>query len=559
MLQQLSIRNLATIERIDVEFEAGLIVLSGETGAGKSILIDALGLVLGARADSRLVRGGCDKAEVIAHFSLPDASAVVTALREQDLQDEDAPDLCSLRRVLTADGRARAYVNGHAVSAAVLRKLADGLVEIFGQNESQTLRQRAVQRSLLDEFGVDAGMLEAVRVAAQQWLRLEQQVQAASQAGQITPERIAEVRQAVQELDSLALQADELETLSDEQTALSHSAQLIHDGGRVLEQLYQAENSVHDALSQSASTLAELADILADFSEAQALTEQAAVQVQEAGQALSRLIDGLETNPERLSAVEARLSAIHDLARKHRCQPPQLREHHQRITQQLAQFENADQHLAALRTKQSEALHEYRACASKLHDQRAAVGQRLGVEISERAKGLGMPNARFVVAVDAQTARDPRVEGDDEVRFDFSANPGQPPKPLAQVASGGELSRISLALQVALRSQAAAPTMIFDEVDAGIGGSVAQTVGEALAGLGDQHQVLCVTHLGQVAAKAHQHLQVSKTVRDQQTFTDLVNLDHAGRIDEISRMIGGQKITKATRTMALEMMRKKPA
>jgi len=551
MLRALHIQNLAIIESLSLDFAAGFTVLTGETGAGKSILIDALGLITGARADSTLVRSGCERAEVSAEFDAPPGSPAAAWLAEREL-DEDAS--CVVRRVVQADGRTRAFVNGRPLPATELRTLGECLVEIFGQNESQTLLRADVQRELLDEFGRYPEPLTAVAAAARALQAIDARIAKLRTAQQRDPEQLDFLRFQLQEFDALGLGADELPTLDAEHKQLANAGQLIERGSAVQQLLYGEDSSVYDQLSTAIATLDELARIDPQFGEAGQLVSAAEAQVQEAADLLRRALERLDLDPERLADVEARIAAIHTLARKHRIRADELTERHAQLRDELGTLEHAADALASLQVERDQALKSYAAAAAKLSAARQKAASELAKSVTVRVRELGMPNAQFVVAVEPQGREQPNPHGDDLVRFDFSANPGQPPRPLAKVASGGELSRVSLALQVSLRQQGGATTMIFDEVDAGIGGSVASVVGRQLHTLGANRQVLSVTHLAQVAAFGSTHFRIRKETKSGQTYTRVTVLPPAERVDELARMLGGEQITAATTALAQDLL-----
>lgn len=555
MLQQLQIRNLATIEELSLELESGFTALSGETGAGKSILIDALGLVLGTRADPALIRGGSERADISATFRIEPDSAAARWLSEQALIDEDDPAQCVVRRVLQSEGRTRAFINGTTVAAGQLRELGERCVDVYGQNESHSLRLPEVQRELLDGYGGHARELAAVSARAAEWQALEDQIDRLRQAAARDPAQVELLHHQVRELEALAPKPGEAEEIAAEHKRLANGGRLLQDGGAVQEQLYGADGAVHDQLAASLGTLRALVTLHPDFAEAESLVSAAQAQVREAADGLRRLLGRLDLDPQRLTEVEARMGEMHTLARKHRVRAEELPSHLAALRAELDEAEAAGGRVGELQAQQDKVLAAYRQAAEKLSAARRSAATPYGKAVSARVRELGMPNARFEVRIEPASRKRPSVTGEDELCFDFSANPGQPPRPLAKVASGGELSRVSLALQVVAQQDGGAPTMIFDEVDAGIGGGVAEAVGRQLRALGDKRQVLCVTHLGQVAACAAQHLAVSKRVKSGQTFTSVDALDGKARVTELARMIGGQNTTAATETMARELLK----
>ena len=551
MLRSLQIKNLAIIDELSLDWSTGFHVLTGETGAGKSILIDALGLVIGLRADATLVRSGADKAEVSAEFSVNDCADAAAWLAERELSEGDD---CTIRRVVHAEGRTRAFVNGNAVSATELRELGERLVEIFGQGESRSLLMADAQRRALDESGRYPELLAAVAAAARSVQQIDTDIEALRAAQGRDPAQLEYLRFQLQELDALGLTADELVELDAEHKRLANAGRLINEGDGAQQLLYGGEASIYDQLSKALSVLHGLSPLHEGFAEAESLAAGAQAQVREAADSLRRLIERLDLDPERLAEVEGRLGAIHDLARKHRVRADELVERHAELRKELGGLEDAGSTLARLEALRVTAMKAYAAAATSLTAARQKAALSLAGSVTRRVRELGMPNAEFVVAVEPLGRDKPTAHGADFVRFDFSANPGQPPRPLAKVASGGELSRISLALQVSLLSEEGAATMIFDEVDAGIGGVTADVVGQQLASLGARRQVLCVTHLAQVAARGTEHYGIAKSVSAGKTRTGVTRLDRAARVAELSRMLGGDGSSGSTVALAEELL-----
>ena len=556
MLKSLHIKNLAIIDEAQLDFATGFTVLTGETGAGKSILLDALGLILGTRADAALVRQGAEKAEISAEFDLTDAPAAQAWLAEQELVDEDDPQHCLIRRIVNAEGRTRAFINGQAANAGPLRELGELLVDLFGQHESQTLLKPDAQRALLDAFGRYPAEQQAVAAAAARWLAADRAITQARGAASRDPAQTDYLRHQVQELRSLQLQEGELETLEADHKRLANAGRLMSEGAQAQEQLYGGEDAIYDRLSQTATLLSGLTPLHEGFAEVEALVAQAQALVREASDTAQRQLDRLDLDPAHLAQVEQRLSALHDMARKHRIRAPQLPEHLATLAAELDALEHAGERLAELEATRAAALTQYQQAAAALSQQRRKAAKQYGEEVSAIVRQLGMANAQLVVAVDAIDGERPHSQGADEVRFDFSANPGQPPRALAKVASGGELSRVSLAIQVVGADESGAPTMIFDEVDAGIGGGVADIVGQKLKALGARRQVLCVTHLAQVAVHGAQHFGIRKEVKDAQTYTRVLPLLKDARTLEVARMLGGQDITVATQALARDLLKR---
>ncbi|MGH8456095.1 MAG: DNA repair protein RecN [Stenotrophobium sp.] len=556
MLKHLNIRNLAIIDELELDFGAGFTTLTGETGAGKSILIDAIGLVIGTRADTALVRAGQEKAEISAEFTLADSAPAKHWLAEQELLDADDKNLCVIRRVVFSEGRTRAFVNGTAVNAGQLRELGETLIEIFGQSESQTLLRADVQRRLLDESGGYATALAAVAETASEYAGIERSIERIRGAGQRDPAQLDYLRFQIQELDALNLQEGELETLEADHRRLANAGRLMQEGGQALDLLYGGEASLYDQLSKVSALLGGLASLHEDFNAALTLSDSAQAQVHESADALRRLLDRLDMDPDHLAQLERRLAAVHDLARKHRIKPAELGERLAALKTELGEMEHASGHLDELEKKRVAALGNYRAAAQKLSAERVKAAKKFSAEVTAIVRQLGMASAQFIAAVEHVTTEKPRAHGDDDIRFDFSANPGQPPRALAKVASGGELSRVSLAIQVTGSQDGGAATMIFDEVDAGIGGGTAEIVGQKLRGLGAHRQVLCVTHLAQVAAQSANQFGIAKEVKAGQTYTRVRALADKDRITELARMQGGIEITDAALTHAREMLKR---
>ncbi len=556
MLKNLTIRNLAIIDALELEFGPGFTVLTGETGAGKSILIDAIGLAMGTRADAGLVRAGQEKSEISARFDLRNAPAARGWLQSRELVDADEPDSLIIRRVVYAEGRTRAFVNGMGVNAGELRGLGETLIEIFGQSESQTLLRADVQRRQLDEFGAYPTQLAAVETAAAAHAEILERIERLQAAGARDPAQVEFLRFQLRELDVLNLQAGELENLEAEHRRLANAGRLLQDGNAAQDQLYGGDPSLYDQLAEISATLEGLLPLHDGFREAVELVGSAQAQVREARDSLRHLLERLDLDPERLAEIEQRLSAIHDLARKHRIKAGELAAYQCRLREQLDEVEQAADGLNRLQAQRETALQRYRLAAEKLSAERKKAAKRFSDGVTTIVRQLGMPNARFVVAVEVLDEAPVRAHGADEVRFDFSANPGQPPRALAKVASGGELSRVSLALQVTALAHVGAATMIFDEVDAGISGGVAEIVGQQLRRLGVERQVLSVTHLAQVAAQGHAHLAIRKEVKAGQTYTRVRPVDDTERVAELARMQGGVELTDTALAHARELLQR---
>lgn len=552
MLSRISIRNLVIVRSLDLAFGPGMTALTGETGAGKSILIDALGLALGDRTDNGMIRAGADKAEVSVSFELDADSSVLNWLEANDLA---ADGECLLRRVLVRDGRSRAYINGVPSPQALLRELGDMLLDIHGQHAHQSLLHAAAQRQLLDEFG---GLRDQVRQVAQlfqAWREAQSAYQTLRQAGQDRASRLDYLSFQIAELDGLACDAQSLHELEAEHARLAHAERLLAESGGVLALLSDDENSLQQSLAHAAHVLGELSELDPSLGEVRDLLETAGIQLDEAAGALRHYQDRVELDPARLQQVDQHLGRLHDAARKHRVSPHALAELLDALRTEAQTLENADSNLLRLEQTLRSCDADYRRAAEKLSKARGKAAQALSRTVSESMQQLGMQGGSLRVACDRETDK-VTAHGMDRVTFLVAANPGQPEAPLADVASGGELSRISLAIQVATADCGSVPTLIFDEVDVGIGGAVAEIVGQLLRRLGNDRQVLCVTHLAQVASQAHQQLRVHKMTDGRTTETRIDPLDQRARVDEIARMLGGVDITEQTRRHADEMIRK---
>ncbi len=551
MLTHIAIRDLVIVSRLELELSAGLTALTGETGAGKSILIDALGLALGEKADPGMIRAGCDRAEVTAAFDLARCSEARDWLTQQALDDGDD---CVIRRVLAREGRARAFINGRSVSSAQLRALGDLLVDIHGQHAHQSLLRQAAQRALLDAYGGQQQQAAAVAELHRRWRELDNRWRELTAARDQRAERLDLLRFQVDELVELGLADGELDALDAEQRRLANLGDLQGTAAALVELLYDGDAALRDQLGRAGSELSGLADIDQRLAETRDLIAGATVQVEEAAANLRQYVDELDLDPGRLAEVEARLGRIHDLARKYRIQPEQLLATRTEREAELADLEQDDEALGTLAADRDAAFDALRDAAVRLSDARRVAAERLGETVTASMQALGMGGGRFAVAVEASGDTQVSAHGLDAIAFLVSANPGQPLQPLAKVASGGELSRISLAIQVATVELGRIPTLVFDEVDVGIGGGVAEIVGRLLRRLGEARQALCVTHLPQVAAQAHQQLRVQKQAIDGQTYTEIAPLADHARVDEIARMLGGTEITDTTRAHAAEML-----
>ncbi len=550
MLHALSIRNFAIVEQLELTFGEGLTIITGETGAGKSILVDALGLALGDRADSGVVRQGCAEAEISAAFEAPRPVLDWLATRGLDAEDE-----CLARRSIAANGRSRAYINGHLSTVQVLRELGEQLIDIHGQHAHQSLLRGDNQREIVDGMAPDAGLLGTLEQCWQAWRALRRELDETGGSAADREARLALLKYQVEEMEALELSLEAIQELEEEHRRLAHGSQLADGGHQSLEWLAgesggAALNSLHlaarelEALLQHDERLQPIIELL----------QTAVIQGEEAAAELRRYLDRLDMDPERLAWVENRLASLQDMARKHRVSVSELPAHFDNLRRQLDHLENYEARARDLEQRLEAALRAYRQAAEAVSRQRRATAADLEQRISANMHRLGMPKGRLAIQVEVDPEAPPARHGMDTVEFLVSANPGQEPRPLGKVASGGELSRISLAIQVITAQHSGVPTQIFDEVDVGVGGGVAEIVGQQLATLGEQRQVLCITHLPQVAAYGRHHLRVSKIAEADRTQTQIQLLDDHQRVEEIARMLGGLEITEQTLAHAREML-----
>ena len=549
MLQHLTIRDFVIVDRLELSFQDGFGALTGETGAGKSILIDALALALGERADAGVVRSGCDKAEVAATFVIGAQPQVSDWLRSNDL---DGDDELLLRRVVDAGGRSRAYINGSPATVQQLREVGEWLVDIHGQHAHQSLLRAEAQRTLLDSHAGLGSVARDVAAAWKRWRDAEQMLRTASEGADALLREREQLQWQIGELDALAFGDDEWATLDVEHRRLGHAASLIEGAQYALAILSDDDAACERQIDGVATRLGNLAEYDPALAEVAALIGSVQAELSDAVSTLRRYADRADLDPTRLAQVERRMDAVMSHSRKYRVQPPELPGLLAGWRQRLAELdESAD--LAALETKVAAARQDFRAQAEKLSAGRKKAAAEMGSAVSEIMRQLALSSGRFEVAL--VPVADGAVYGLEQIEFRIGGLAGNEAKPLAKVASGGELSRISLAIQVLTSRSASVPTLIFDEVDVGIGGGVAEIVGRLLRELGSERQVLCVTHLPQVAAQANWQWQVSKATRDGVTLSAIQPLDAAGRVQEIARMLGGVEITDITLQHARELLR----
>jgi DNA repair protein RecN (Recombination protein N) len=551
MLTHLQIRDFAIIDLIELEVRAGLTVLTGETGAGKSIVVDALALLAGGKGGAEVVRAGAERAELSATF---DISASPKALREMlTEQSVDAEDELTVRRVISNDGRSRGYLNGVSVPLQLLRDVGSLIVDIHGQHEFQSLARPSAQRELLDDFGKSIELADGVRDAYKNWVGYVNRAAELEGKARDRDSRIELLRFQVGELKALDLKEGEVAQLTEERTRHSNRGRLAEAAQTAVGLLYDSdEGNAHATASRALAGIKTLSSVDQRLAKVIPLVDEATIQIREAARELSRYLETLDIDPARQEEVERRLAAVEELSRKHRIPANELAGRTQQLEAELADLDSADNNLNALKKQQAEALEVYRRLATQLSAARQTAARALSKDITARMQTLGMAGGRFLIDIN-QANGEPAAHGFDVVEFRVTANPGQPLRPLAKVASGGELARLSLAVQVACSSKDAR-CMVFDEVDSGVGGAVAEIVGRELKALGFSGQALCVTHLPQVASQGHHQLRVAKLTDGKTTRTTIADLTYDERIEEIARMLGGKEITSKAREHAREML-----
>lgn len=553
MLCSIAIRDLAVVESLELDLHSGLTVLTGETGAGKSILLTAMGLALGDRADSGFIRPGADKAEINLQFDLKHCTSALTWLDEQEMMDDTH---CIVRRILNRDGRSKAFINGSAVTLQTLQELGEKLIDIHGQHAHLTLLHRNEQRRILDSTADSLQKLEQIDSLCQQWNQIHKQLKHEPGVGKDVEQRKELITFQIQELEHCDIENLDYQKLLIDHKLQANLGEIVSTGQAQLNQLYDNERqSVNSQLGDAVRALSELTGVAPEFNTIVELLNDAQIQVQESGQLLRRYLDTLEINPRQLESLEHRLSVLHELARKHQTTPEELPTVLEHLLSQMEQIEHSAENIARLENQLKGIQTQYRELAEDLSGKRKIAAIELQTKIIRMIQELGMPQGNFEINIASEPNQPiPNPKGFDSVEFCVTTNPGLPTRPLAKVASGGELSRISLAIQVAAIDSSTTPTMVFDEVDSGIGGGVAEIVGQRLRSLGDSLQVLCITHLPQVAAQSHHHLLVEKTNPSGETRSVVRPLTASQRQKEIARMLGGVKITDQTLAHAQEML-----
>lgn len=551
MLTHLAIRNYAIVEYLDLELMSGMTVITGETGAGKSIMLDALGLALGDRCDSSVIRQGADKADILASFDLTHIPEAKEWLVEHDLANDD---VCLLRRVVNKDGRSRGYINGTPCPLGHLKLLGEFLIDIHSQHEHQSLLKLETHRQLLDDYAGSTTLAAQVKHIALQWKQLQQKIHnlSSNRAEQQAKQQLLSYQ--LDELEKLALVENEVEQLETEQKNLSQSDSILSTCQQVLDMCANDESNVLSALSTSVRRLTGFKEPVEGLVEATSLLSNAQIQLEEAITEINHFVDHFDADPQRQMQVEERLDVIYGLARKHHVQPNELFALAEQLQQELASIESGDEQLEILSETLDQLGRDYQKLAAQLSNQRKKAAEVLAKAVQKEMQRLGMPGGLFDIVLKKVDSLEPSVHGIEFIEFLVSGNPGQPVRPLNKVASGGELSRISLAIQVITAQTSRVPTLVFDEVDVGIGGPTAEIVGKLLRQLGEEGQVLTVTHLPQVAAQGHHHLFVHKERTKDSTQTAVSLLDETQRVEEVARMLGGVDLTKESLAHAEKLL-----
>lgn len=553
MLTQISINNFAIVDRLELDILPGMTVITGETGAGKSIMLDALGLALGDRADSDSVRTGTERAEIHACFDLTNNPGAREWLKSKDYDSNNGD--CILRRIITKEGRSRSYINGTPATLTDLKAIGETLIDIHSQHAHQSLLKKQNHSCLLDSYAGTTELARQVAQIANQYNRNSQQLDKLLSERQEQDERIQLLSYQLQEFEYLSLQQGEVEALEKEhkgQTSAGETLSACHQVNQICAN--EDQGNLISLLSNCTHQLSDLQIENLAITNALDMLASAQIQVEEAVGELNQFIDHFDADPQRMQFIEERLSAIYDLARKHRVQPEQLLEKQQQISDELEKIQCHDERVAELENAMSEQAEKHQKVAKKLSTKRMKAAKKLEKNVTGRIAQLGTPRGKFLIELTDIKSRLVSQLGHEGIEFLVSTNPGQPPRPLAKVASGGELSRISLAIQVIVAQTSQIQTMVFDEVDVGIGGGTAEIVGNMLRELGESCQVLCVTHQPQVASRGHNHLHVRKIFGKSTSCTEITGLKGDHRVEEVARMLGGIEITSSTLTHAREML-----
>ena len=554
MLTQLTINNFAIVRQLEIELAKGMSVITGETGAGKSIAIDALGLCLGQRIETSMVREGQERAEICASFFIEPTNPAYQWLQEQELQDSDNPSDCILRRVINADGRSKAFINSTPVSVSQLKEIGQYLIHINGQHASQLLLKNDYQLQLVDTFAHHHDLLAQMREDYRAWKNLQTQVKTFQQKVAENEAKKQLLQYKVEELDEFALRPNEYLELEEDQRRLSNSEQLTQLSQSALQLLSENETvSIDSMLYRTTQYIDELSELDPRYASVQTMLNDALIQVQEATSEVQHLASHIEQDPMLLQEIEQRLGQALQLARKHNVKPEELVEWHQKLKAELTALLDFSESEERLILEEKAAFEKMQHTAKQLHESRCQAAGKLAQQVTHSIKGLAMENAEFFIEVNSDLTK-VTANGADNIVFTLRSNLGQQAQPLAKVASGGELSRISLAIQVLTSDQSAIPTLIFDEVDVGISGKTASVVGKLLRQLGDKCQVLCVTHLPQVACHGHHQFNVEKFTVDDKTETKMTALSQEERVPALARLLGGSEITDLALANAQEML-----
>ena len=554
MLTQLTINNFAIVRQLEIELAKGMSVITGETGAGKSIAIDALGLCLGQRIETSMVREGQERAEICATFFIEPTNPAYQWLQAQELQDPDNPSDCILRRVINADGRSKAFINSTPVSASQLKEIGQYLIHINGQHASELLLKNDYQLQLVDTFAHHHDLLAQMREDYRTWKNLQTQVKTFQQKVAENEAKKQLLQYQVEELDEFALRPNEYLELEEDQRRLSNSEQLTQLSQSALQLLSENETvSIDSMLYRATQYIDELSELDPRYASVQTMLNDALIQVQEATSEVQHLASHIEQDPMLLQEIEQRLGQALQLARKHNVKPEELVDWHQKLKAELTALLDFSESEERLILEEKAAFEKMQRTAKQLHESRCQAAEKLAQQVTHSIKGLAMENAEFFIEVNSDLTK-VAANGADNIVFTLRSNLGQQAQPLAKVASGGELSRISLAIQVLTSDQSAIPTLIFDEVDVGISGKTASVVGKLLRQLGDKCQVLCVTHLPQVACHGHHQFNVEKFTVDDKTETKMTALSQEERVPALARLLGGSEITDLALANAQEML-----
>ncbi len=552
MLKSIYISNFAIIDQLELDFFTGMSVLTGETGAGKSIIIDALNLALGNRADRSVARNTDEKVEIVATLEISNIEHAITWLKEHDLNSGED---CTLRRVISPDGKSKAYINNTPCSLTVLRSLGDLFVDVYGQHEHQSLMRKDKQRELLDNYSGNETKVENIAKFYRLWQSLNNQLQIVEGNHENSISQLELLHYQINELDQLNLNKGEYDQINEQYSRLSNAKELNEGTKRLSEQLAgDNENAVYDHITTISSELEKLSAIEPALIKLSEELQNVHMQLKDIANTLRDFSESTSANPQELQQLEERIAAIEDVARKHKVKPPELITLHKSIQAELDKLKSNHEDPEKIKASMHESEHQYRTLAKQISVIRKQFANKLNDKITKSMQSLGMQGGRFYIDIQPKKTQDLSLNGLDEIQFLVSMNPGQPLRPIQKVASGGELSRLSLAIQMATANKLGIPTLIFDEVDTGVGGATAEVVGNHLRKLGSNAQVFCVTHLAQVAAQAHNHYKVSKLEENNSVKTKINHLSKSERINELARMLGGIEMTRNTHEYAKEML-----